>query len=369
MTGLKSAEAGQLGYGFTPPASRRPYSEGHGNKIDYLLEAWLDMTPLDEMSNSVNGGSGRALPDVVDHLYKNILNLLKGLDGIDRIPKEDGEKAVIQNQRHPRIKNAGLFLSAFYDAIGLNEIVFDLETETPLDYLGYKLPEGRTLILKTDTGEHIGCSSEGTLVNYGTMEGNLGPWSTGNAINFGEVKYDIVVSGNVINYGKVRKVFSESGKSGLCANFGYVRQICNKSAFNLEEADIIDSGVSVNFGKTLHLGTSYGLIAVNLGEAQIVGCPASTISRYQYCFPIKHPKETVDTDKDYIFEAGPEMKKYLEDVRKELEKYRNSGYPDCLGVLDFLGRASEGLIEKVRVDVGDKWNGFDKKTYRSGNRN
>jgi len=77
---------------------------------------------------------------------------------------DEAHGLLIQYQDHPNIDLAGFFLSAFYNQQPDNTIVYDVETTTPLDHIGYKLVEHKTLLLNAPSGNGTGSGSSGVIV-------------------------------------------------------------------------------------------------------------------------------------------------------------------------------------------------------------
>lgn len=128
-------------------------------------------------------------------------------------------------------QQVGVFLSAAYNQSEQEVITYDLELETPLSYLGYKLSSDKTLILESDTYVGTGYKSEGTVINR-AHSAVIGSKSSGLNINLSEAE-TLASNGDVfLNFGKTerlaeRDLYDGSDVSEVVANFGEASRIDN----------------------------------------------------------------------------------------------------------------------------------------------
>lgn len=202
---------------------------------------------------------------------------------------------LIENQgrgRKPAL--TGLFISALYNRLPDTNIIFDLELETPFEYLGYRLPEGKRLINYGNCGSCVGFyASAAAIVNYGKAGQQMGSANSSLVINCGEAGYFMgQTSGLVINYGKAGRDMGWLAK-GLVINCG--------------EA-----------GRRMGHKASGSVIAVRKPERFGTVKQAKLVLREKDCAKL------------------PEFREYLEEFRGKLERGRNN-YRAAVAALDELG--------------------------------
>lgn len=78
---------------------------------------------------------------------------------------------------------AGLFLSAAYDRADEPVAVFDVETRPPVEWLGYRLAEERTLVLDADVGSTMAVEARGLVVNRARVGSYFGYSAEGAFVN------------------------------------------------------------------------------------------------------------------------------------------------------------------------------------------
>ena len=146
----------RAGYGLTPGRRKNDYVEGPKSRLENLFEYWLDVCPVEDIEISVNEGISPAVCfGVLDPIYDAIVGELAKINGIKDMKEDDFAHLIVKNRGHHRIKQAGLFLSACYNTIDKQEVTFEIETDDLLDYLGYRLPADKTLLIKSDAGYSI----------------------------------------------------------------------------------------------------------------------------------------------------------------------------------------------------------------------
>jgi len=151
--------------------------------------------------------------------YEKALEMIPDLSG-----RESNEISAIiaAFSEHRNIYSAGIFLSAAYNLMDTDDIVFDMPG-TDIQLLGYKLGSGKRLIIASDGGYRVGEKSEGTIVSYGRCD-RFGENSRGLVINFGNASaFGWMSSSTIINFGETSSM--GDGSSGLIINHGGAEKI------------------------------------------------------------------------------------------------------------------------------------------------
>lgn len=164
-------------------------------------------------------GMDQALPEA---LYDEACRLLKGCewitDGQDSIERILDEKSRVQED------GTGLYLSALLNKTGMTYMRIYKRT-APLDFLGYRLAEGKTIAIRPLINAHsCGAYGRGTVLNWGRM------------LEMGRE----AEAGFQVNLGGVHNEMSEGAKGGLHVNFNEAQGM----------AYCAEDGVHVNFGYT-----------------------------------------------------------------------------------------------------------------------
>jgi len=110
-----------------------------------------------------------------DYLFYN--HAMTAVESLD-VSIEETHGLLIQYQDHPRVRYAGLFLSAVYNHHPDEHIIYDIET-TPLDLIGYKLAKHKTLTLNTPSGNDTGRLSSGIVITNAPNGHDTGYHSSG----------------------------------------------------------------------------------------------------------------------------------------------------------------------------------------------
>jgi hypothetical protein len=168
---------GVLRYEFRPAGhemkiERKDYVKTE-SKLCKVFEKWLD-----ELDDSW---------DFWNRNYNKAVNMLKNI----KPTVDEAHSALIAYQDHPRIniEHAGLFLSAVYNRVPDMLIVFDVDLDTPIDCLGYKLGKGKVLVNYCKVGWWMGREASGVVVNYGKCGNFMGSRASGVVVNCGNVEY------------------------------------------------------------------------------------------------------------------------------------------------------------------------------------
>ena len=341
MTGriiVPEREVAQMGYGFTPGSGRRDYTMPLDDPLAALFEKWLEMVPTDKFFGQDK--NDEIVNRVAPIIYQAIYETISELPGIKERMPEDINSLAIKNKNHKNIAYAGLFLSACYNAIESPEIVFDVVEagDFMLDFIGYRLSKDKTLFVKSDTGWFTGMESEGSVINYAKVEMGFGDGSKGNLVNYGTVRHMANgASGRVLNYGRAHHLGSLV--SGIVINFGKVlyQAIFNRNiSINFNFAKQFGencNGVNINFGRTRQFGKdSRRSVLINAGNANEMGFG---VEDSDHVFSIDLSKPTARRQR--------KIKNYMKELKQKLEAYKNSGYPECLGVFD--------IVEQEIVDM------------------
>jgi len=132
-------------------------------KLQLKFEEWLEKAAPEKISNHYDG------------LYQAAVDTISDLEAsIDEV-----HSLLIQYQDHPRIVVAGSFLSAVYNQQPDNTIVYDVETTIPINYIGCRLTEHKTLILNAQSGNIIGWHSPGMIITNAPSGNNTGLRTSG----------------------------------------------------------------------------------------------------------------------------------------------------------------------------------------------
>jgi hypothetical protein len=174
---------------------------------------------------------------------------------------DEAHSALIAYQHHPKIRYAGLFVSALYNLVQDKIIVFDVDLDVDINYLGYKLDWEKVLVNRSKVGNLMGYDASGVVVNYGKCGDFMGDRASGVVVNYGEVGdwMGLWASGVVVNYGKCGDFMGDRA-SGVVVNYGEVGDWMGLWA----------SGVVVNYGKAgCKMGnkSSGKIIAINNPES------------------------------------------------------------------------------------------------------
>ncbi len=299
-------------YGFKEPRSR--VIERPDDPLYHAFGEWLKEVP------------GEIEYDNQEPHYQRALEALKGIDGIKPKTPADLNPILLAHQDYDNIRNAGLFLSAFYNSIDQTDLVWDLDIDERINWIGYKLDRGKRLVLKADSGNEIGTESSGLLVNYADVEGDMAWKAEGSAVNFGNVaEFAWDAKGSAVNFGSVSGSMCLNAK-GSAVNFGSV-------GFSMSSNGL---GSSVNFGS---VGTYIAREAENIQANIAIRNPDGNFQRYgDPCLDENEAKQ------------HPRLITYFEEFKRQGEAYRNADFPECFGVFDvverFVGSGSGDELNK-----------------------
>jgi len=150
---------------------------------------------------------------------------------------------------HPRLIDAGFVLTAAFNLSDLEDLVVEPVEEFVLRGLGWKLAEGKTLTIKTQT-EYAGFAAMGAILNYGSSY-HFGFGAQAPIVNYGHV----LELGNgakqpVINFGSAHKLGDEA--TGAIINYGYTEYIGNrgKPTINCGKVEFIEGTHTINLSET-----------------------------------------------------------------------------------------------------------------------
>lgn len=131
------------------------------------FEAWLEES--DGFARREIGGSAS------EALYELARDHLRGLD----VRPVEATTLLLQYAGSVT-PDVGLFLSAAYALADDDVVFFDVETPCPVERLGYRLPEPKTLVVDADIGSTMAVESRGLVVNRARVGSYFG-YSAGGA--------------------------------------------------------------------------------------------------------------------------------------------------------------------------------------------
>jgi hypothetical protein len=142
----------------------------------------------------------------------------------------EAHSALIAYQDHPKIRYAGLFVSAVYNLVQDKTIVFDVDLDVDINCFGYRLEKGKTLVNRSKVGGWMGFRASGIVVNYGRAEERMGLGTLGILVNYGKAGdwMGDLASGIVVNYGKAGDFMGSVASGKIIAiknpkSFGYLK--------------------------------------------------------------------------------------------------------------------------------------------------
>lgn len=264
--------------GHSAPERARAYPKPD-TRLVKAFSTWLDRVPKELDGNDD------------DLKYYNLAHNL-----VKTFAKGAGKKSLLDEahallvvyQDHPKIASSGLFLSALYNSLRDEEIVFDLELDDAPEWLGYRLAEGKVLINRGKIGDEACRQAVGTVINYGDAGEDMGRDASGLVINYGTIgdgagKYagELTKSDDacrhfaIINYGKAGHELG-CGSHVPVFNFGTAGHSMGEGAESLvfnfgKSGDSMGNEARApvfNFGKTGNrLGNGASDFVVNFGKA------------------------------------------------------------------------------------------------------
>ena len=143
MNGIKHAHhvKAEMGYGFNISSNPRTAYKPD-NPLSDAFEKWLSRTPKKELDYT---------NDEEEPHYERALDIIGQLPEMEKISSNDIQTVLLPYQNDPRIRNTGLFLSACYNLSERPLLVWDLEIDERIDWIGYKLDRRKGLLLKADS--------------------------------------------------------------------------------------------------------------------------------------------------------------------------------------------------------------------------
>lgn len=292
------------------------------NKLKEAYEKWLTLN---------NYANHDEVSDNQKKCFDNALELTKKLE----FRLSDVNALLLEYIDDLKPHLTGLFASALYQRIPEKEIIFDLQIEQALDFVGFALPKDKTLISKIRTGEDLGTCAAGTIINtsFSGLSLGLGQSSTGIIINYGKtteyactgaksliINYGICgdhfadgAKNIIINAGKTENHFAE-GCQGIAINFG--------AAGHSMGGDLPFPGMLINYGK---IGRFLGPGAE--GRILCFKAPQSYDENITQAL-LKKPGQCAK----YV-----QLRQYLDNLKVELEKGRND-YKAAIKLADQLDK-------------------------------
>ena len=327
-----------LGYGFTPPAGKRQIPQERKDRLDEIFGYWLDMIPFDKIAEE----HGDVMTEIDTDFQKCVYGVILQVPGINEMLPEEGDILIAKHKTHKNIRYSGIFLTAFYNAIDAKNIEFDAEADDLIDYVGFGLRSGKTLVLRSDTGENTGSCSKGAIVNHAKSK-ILGDSAECDIINYGESETAARgFKGRFLNYGQIKE-FGKT-KEGVVVNFGHVDKF--------DEDEDAGTGILINM-ETCGSFPGVGVdIAINFGEAEDFDCFRDGLFINSGTVKIKQLTQgdsmvCLDLSK----REHAEIKQYIDDLKKKIESYKTAQYPACLGVFDLVYQEI-GSKEKLENKLG-----------------
>lgn len=166
----------------------------------------------------------------VDQKYSRAVVGIKDIS----VTVEAAHAAVLARVAHPRIHEAGLFLSAVYNKVPDEVIVFDLDLGRELRGLGYNLPASKIVIFaaKTSPVDVNAYRAYGIIINYGHLRVVSSPGllerksSCLTLVNYGTVGIMALYGVEVgINFDTIDDTYLMYSSFARIMNFGNMKKI------------------------------------------------------------------------------------------------------------------------------------------------
>lgn len=334
MTEISMPESAKMGYGFTPSRKKRAYN----TRSDPLEKEFLNWMEEVSLTDRYSLPTHEEQEKWIMNAYEKLSARLKQIGGMESKPPEEINSLALICQDRENFEKAGFFLSACYRLLRAKEIVFDFEKENGLlDYLGFCLPEGKSLIVKSPLGSWTGFNSKGTIINRSQIEDVVNP--KGCVINFGEMNYSSnSYMGSVINYGIIKSHTS----ADKAINFGKIdSNIYGPVMVNLGECGqmgVLDLGI--NFGTADDIDRGLRGFSINCGAVKgHIGDGDKSTAKI---IVVKKPdgeiraKSMSETRKKSVLLRHTKLEPYFEAIRQRFEAYRTADYPKCLEAFQLL---------------------------------
>ncbi len=332
-------------YGFNEPRSRlvqRP-----DNPLCKAMEKWLDNLPTDDLPGMLYYDKTNKGEKAVQRFYVTAITALQGL------PETSiGElhAAALCFKGHPKAKAIGLFLSAGYNVSPERDIEFDMDMDTRLDFLGYRLGKGKKLYVRADVGDQVGYKSNGAgFYNFASVRGEFGFGSSGNFGNYGEVSgFAAECKGRILNKGKANIISPKfDSKQPKTINFGTVVTMnVSGVGINLGDAEDMyadDGSTAVNFNNIKgDMVTKDSSCIINAGTVE--GEMGEDAKNSSIVLAIKNPGTLHVTDTMIFMDEKectrfPGIVEYFDRLKASLEARRNDSYQDFHKVFKELNKA------------------------------
>jgi len=256
---------------------------------------------------------------------------------------QEAHALIMQYQDHPNIHEAGRFLSEIYNRSKNQVIIYDLDTDIPVNCVGLRLDERKILINTGRAGEYFGFQA-GTIINYG---------ETGTAPAAHAKKF--------VNYGKTR--LYAAAHNVIVANLGTIIKSVVDSKFGNGAGCILDFSSKVcTYGKAAPGGifisvkddleyddNAHSDYEESGGESIVVATAncGFTVPPFARAKVFLWPVEN----------KAPQLMPYLRSLRESFEKGRND-YSAALAALETLG---PNPMAKVKSDIEGILGGGDGK--------
>jgi hypothetical protein len=270
----------------------------------------------------------------------------------------EAHSALIAYQDHPKIKYAGLFVSAVYNLVQDKTIVFDVNLDVDINCLGYRLEKGKILVNRSKVGGWMGFQASGIVVNYGEVGEAMGSRSSGIVVNYGKAGEGMgyEASGIVVNYGRAEESMG-LGTLGILVNYGKAGDWMGEGASGVvinygevgKRMGVWTSGVVINYGKAGDwMGDLASGVVINYGKAgDFMGLAASG-----KIIAIKNPKSFgYFKDAELVLNEEecrriPGLIEYFDELKAKLYEARNN--PELL-----LKVFSDNPADKIKKDVDE----------------
>jgi hypothetical protein len=307
---------------------RRDYikTESKLSKLYEVFEKWLYEFDYNEW-NYLNYS---------DKSYNKAVKMIKDI----KPTIYEAHSALIAYQDHPKIRYAGLFVSAVYNLVQDKTIVFDVDLDVDINCLGYRLEKGKILVNRSKVGGWMGFRASGIVVNYGEVGDAMGSLSSGIVVNYGRAGDGMGSrsSGIVVNYGRAEERMG-LGTLGILVNYGKAGDWMGEEA----------SGIVINYGEVgKRMGVWTSGVVINYGKAgDFMGSVASG-----KIIAIKNPKSFgYLKDAELVLNEEecrriPGLIEYFDELKAKLYEARNN--PELL--LEMFG---DNPAEKIRIDVDE----------------
>ena len=188
----------KMGYGFSPGAGRRAYSDRNDPLYD-AFGKWLDFAEkaLDDKNGPVDRNPG---------LRKEAGKLIYQIRGFRKITSSQINSVLSEYKSDERISKCKNFLRVLYNTIEEENLVFDVEGDFAVMGVGEGLKAGKKLLILSDVVGNIGHRSQGDIINYSESRDLFGDLSYGCLVNFGKIGYLPSTCSLLINMGSIEEV-------------------------------------------------------------------------------------------------------------------------------------------------------------------